>query len=124
MVIILTILGMVRMVTIIHLPKAPNPKVGPPTLHQPRTYIPGHLCHPDTCLPGQMSTRTHVYPDTCLPGQMSTRTHIYPDKCLPGQKCPDMCYPDIFSLDNSGCILSVIRKLQFRKTNSEHRYFS
>ena len=28
---------MVRMVTIIHLPEAPNPKVGPPTLHQPRT---------------------------------------------------------------------------------------
>ena len=26
------------MVTIIHLPEAPNPKVGPPTLHQPRTY--------------------------------------------------------------------------------------
>ena len=23
--------------TIIHLPEAPNPKVGPPTLHQPRT---------------------------------------------------------------------------------------
>ena len=28
---------MERMVTIIHLPEAPNPKVGPPTLHQPRT---------------------------------------------------------------------------------------
>ena len=26
------------MVTIIHLPEAPNPKVGPPTHHQPRTY--------------------------------------------------------------------------------------
>ena len=47
MVTILTILGwwpcghhprMVRMVTISHLPEAPNPKVGPPTLHQPRTY--------------------------------------------------------------------------------------
>ena len=28
---------MVRMVTIIHLPEASNPKVGPPTLSQPRT---------------------------------------------------------------------------------------
>ena len=29
---------MVTILTIIHLPEAPNPKVGPPTLHQPRTY--------------------------------------------------------------------------------------
>ena len=27
------------MVTIIHLPEAPNPKVGPPTLHQPGTAL-------------------------------------------------------------------------------------
>ena len=28
---------MERVVTLIYLPEAPNPKVGPPTLHQPRT---------------------------------------------------------------------------------------
>ena len=66
------------MVTIIHLPEAPNPKVGPPTLQQPRTYI-----------PGQMSTRTNVPPDKCSPGQMFPRTkmpgHVLPRHVFPGQ---------------------------------------
>ena len=39
--------------------------------------------------PGHVSTRTNVYPDTCLPGQMSTRTkmpgHVLPGHIFPGQ---------------------------------------
>ena len=43
---------MVRMVTIIHLPEAPNPKVGPPTLHQARTYLYLHFSVRD-CILGE-----------------------------------------------------------------------
>ena len=72
---------MVTILTIIHLPEAPNPKVGPPTLHQPWTYI-----------PGQMFPRTNVPPDMC-----------YPDIFFPGQVGLHLCHTIWYYFDGKLC---------------------
>ena len=62
---------------------------GPDTMEAPGHMSPGHMSTRTSVSPGHMSTRTNVYPDTCLPGQMSTRTkmpgHVLPGHMFPGQ---------------------------------------
>ena len=95
--------NILRMVTIIPLSAAPNPGVGPPTLHQLfgqsreglkklnlcsfqtwAVFKPGQLSHWGSCHPGAV-----VYLGSCptwavvQPGQLS-----YLGSCLPGQLLP------------------------------------